>query len=45
MVARHRQRVRQPGKHRLAVMFNAGGFTVQDFARLADIAAVGFDNA
>ena len=45
VVARHRQRVSQTGKHRLAVVLNAGGFTVKDLARLADIAAVGFDNS
>ena len=42
VVARDRKRIRQPGKHCLAVMFNAGGFTVQDLARLADVTAVGF---
>ena len=44
VVARDRKRIRQPGKHRLAVMFNAGRFTVQDLTRLADVAAVGFHN-
>ena len=44
VVARHRQRVSQTGKHRLAVVLNAGGFAMEDLPRLADIAAVGFDN-
>ena len=44
VVARDRERIRQPGKHCLAVMFNTGGFAVQDLTRLANVAAVGFNN-
>ena len=44
VITRYRQRIGQPGKHRLAVMFDAGGFAVQDFASLADVAAVSFNN-
>ncbi len=44
VIARHRQRVHQPGKHGLAVMLNAGGFPVQDLAGLADVTTVGLDN-
>ncbi|MNS50879.1 hypothetical protein D3C72_835380 [compost metagenome] len=44
VITRDRQRVWQPGKHRLAVVFNAGGFTVQNFTRLADVSAVRFNN-
>ena len=44
VIAGHRQRVAQTGKHRLSVMFNTGSLTVEDFAGLADVAAVGFDN-
>ncbi|MNY11067.1 hypothetical protein D3C86_1440760 [compost metagenome] len=44
VITRHWERVWQPGKHRLTVVFNAGGFTVQDFTRLTDIAAIGFNN-
>ena len=44
VVAGHRQRVAQTGKHRLSVMFNTRSLTVEDFAGLADVAAVGFDN-
>ena len=44
VITRHRQRVGQSGKHRLAIMFDAGGFAVEDFAGLADVAAVSFNN-
>ncbi|SBF30552.1 Uncharacterised protein [Klebsiella variicola] len=45
VVTRHRQWVSQTGKHGLAVVLNAGCFAMEDLARLADIAAVGFDNS
>lgn len=44
VIARNRQWIRQTGKHRLSIMFNAGRLTVQDLAGLADIATIGFDN-
>ncbi len=40
----HGQRVWQPGEHRLAVMFNTGGFAVQDLTGLTNVAAIGFHN-
>ena len=44
VVARHRQRVGHAGEHACAIVNDCRGFAVQDLARLADLAAVGFDD-
>ena len=44
VVTRHRQRVGHAGEHAFTVVNDRRGFAVQDFPRLADLAAIGFDD-
>lgn len=44
VVARYRQRVGHAGEHTFAIVNDRRGLAVQDLARLADLAAVGFDD-
>ncbi|MNC16898.1 hypothetical protein D3C75_647630 [compost metagenome] len=44
MITGNWQRIWQTGKHRFAIMRNNRCFAMQDFTRLANVPAVGFNN-